>query len=151
MLFQIVNPFDPYTMLAEDHETAAVAIAVVGEGKMGGKEIGGNAEVPIFLFVDIDDWFSEKFGKTFGGALEHATAKENMPKLIAALGSVLVGDEGGRAEYVKAIAGIDGARARMEFRQKWHDERRTSTSDVGRHCWAMAQHLRRQLANGRVD
>ena len=51
MLFEIMNPSDPYTVVAEDKEIAAVACIVLGTGTYAFKPIDvGDFEVPLFLF-----------------------------------------------------------------------------------------------------
>jgi len=51
MLFEIINPSDPYTIEANALEIAAVACCILGEGKYTLREITGDKSgyVPTFL------------------------------------------------------------------------------------------------------
>lgn len=151
MLFEIINPCDPYTMDAPSLELAAVAIALIGEGQMGLKEIGGDAEVPVFLTGGHDEWFQEHCGKTFEQALEQATSAANMHQLIAILDGVVVGDEDDRKEFLEQLSALSSPGEREDFRWKWHEEKRTSLHKIAEYAWKMGDHLRRRLANGQVE
>ena len=152
MLFEVINPCDPYTLEAPNLELAAVAIALIGEGQMALKEIGGDAEVPLFLMGShLDEWFQERFGKTFEQALEQATSGVNMHQLIEVLDSMVVGDEDERKEFLEKHSAIASPGEREDFRWQWHEEKRSSLHKVAEYAWQMAVHLRRRLANGQVE
>lgn len=65
--FDIINPHDPYTMTAETHQVAAVAVCLLGEGKYGlnGLAPYEGMEVPVFLLGGHDRWFTSAFGTSF--------------------------------------------------------------------------------------
>lgn len=71
LTFEISNPHDTYTMTADTHLVAAVAVCILGEGKYGLKGMAPNqgVDVPIFLFGGEDPWFTSAFGVPFSQAL----------------------------------------------------------------------------------
>ena len=109
-VFEIINPSDPYTLKAESLDVAAIAVILMGQGKYCLKEIGGEREVPFFMFGGADKWFQDNFGKTVEECFDSVDKKQ----LIACLKSVALpngkhksslNDIGGRAKaYAKAIA-----------------------------------------------
>jgi hypothetical protein len=126
MLFDLINMSDGYTFLASDLECAAIVTVLLGSGQYGAREIGGEANVPIFLFGGADDWFRTNFNRT----IEESVALhkgDRLPALIEALESVLIGD---RAEYELTLPLIQ-----VEKRDEWtaarHDRLRSSMNDIG--------------------
>ncbi len=115
MRFNLVNPSDPYTFEADDHEIAAVAGCLLGDGKYMADALGDDANkdnnVPAFLFGGHDEWFESRFGanyeataervlKTRGDAL--ARAWESMT--LGRKGRSSLNDIGGKArELAKAV------------------------------------------------
>lgn len=155
MLFNVVNPSDPYTMDAPDLMSAAVAVCLIGEGKYGLTQIDAvDGEqpkiVPVFLLTSHEDWFTEHFGQGFADTLTVATSAEHMPNLIKALDSLVYGHQEDRAEFLRQLQAQPPAE-REDFRLRWQAERRTSTAQIAEHAWGMAAYFRKQLANGQVD
>lgn len=89
MKFKIINPSDPYEMIADDLKIAAVAISFLGCGKYALKGTGNDNtnDVPLFLLGDHDEWFISKFGMSFHDTADHVL-KHEPEKLAAALNSV---------------------------------------------------------------
>jgi hypothetical protein len=104
--FTIVNPHDPYVMTAPDLKVAAVAIALLGEGRYGLKGIGESTgeDVPTFLLGGHDRWYLDAFGTTFERALDSVIC-DRADELAAALNSVTL-DAGAASSLVdlKAMA-----------------------------------------------
>lgn len=138
MLFDIINPSDPYTMKADSLLTAAVAICLLGEGKLAIKQLDGDANVPIFLFGGHDEWFTKNLGGTFQAVLNNVT---DSPELADCLDSVLLGGQEERQQFEQELQLLEPEQ-RDEYRNLWHDERKSSDNDIGRRAWRMAQHLR---------
>lgn len=120
MLFEIINPSDPYTMESDSLEVAAVAVCLLGSGAYGLKELDSSEplEVPIFLLGGHDEWFQEKFGRTFKESADHVDA-ESMAKCLESVklpegherGSL--NDIGGRAQqYASAYRGLIAGQAK---------------------------------------
>lgn len=64
MLYNLINPSDPYTFEADDLELAAVAVVLLGDGQYLADPVGGGESVPAFLFGGHDEWFKMKFGES---------------------------------------------------------------------------------------
>jgi len=105
MLYDIINPSDPYTMEAADFEIAAAAVMLIGIGKYPALPKGEGESVPAFITGGHDQWFIGKFGRDLHGTLQHVIQHRNAD-LVAALESVTLGAEertslndiGGRAK-----------------------------------------------------
>lgn len=147
MLFNIINPSDPYTMRAVDLEVAAVAVCVLGEGKYALEEIGGErlGQVPMFPTGGHDEWFTKQFGRNFADTLNHVCEKRH-DELIKALASVHLGTPADKAAFDERAAQCPDPEAVVELLHELHDAKRTSMNDIGRRAWSMAQALVEQRA-----
>ncbi len=113
MKFNLINPSDAYHFEADDLEIAAVVACILGGGKYAADSIGAGASkentVPPFLFGGHDEWFREKFGRTFEATVEHCMNTRN-EVLAKSLDSVTLtrpprssmNDIGGRAKAYAA-------------------------------------------------
>jgi len=107
VLFEIINPSDPYTMDAPDLEIAAIAVSVLGRGQysLEGRGNAAGQDVPFFMFGGHDEWFTKNFGRTFEASVEHVL-NQRADELATALESVKLergerssmNDIGGRAK-----------------------------------------------------
>jgi hypothetical protein len=89
MIFNIVNPSDACTLESDDLAAAGAACTLLGEGRYALRELGGDAEVPLFLFAKldrIDAWFREHGGENLNGVLS-----TKLPAIARALESVKLG------------------------------------------------------------
>lgn len=114
MVLELINPSDPYTFIADDEKTAALAVLCISSA-YGAQNEDGDVIVPIAIFNP--DWFEEKFGETAENALmreKHATA--------LALQSFVYGGFSDRRKYEAAMEAINDECKRQEFSQKWHME-----------------------------
>lgn len=122
MIYEIINPSDPYTIEGE-FKTCCVATVILGEGAYG---LDGTESMPIFLISDADEWFRQAFSATLEDVLQSTPPAE----LAACLDSVLCCS----AKERRALAG--------EERLAFHDARRSSQNDIGRRAWALAERVR---------
>lgn len=115
MRFELINPSDPYTFEAADHEIAAVAVCLLGDGKYMADALDDDANkdnnVPAFLFGGHDEWFESRFGANYEATVERVL-KTRCDALAQALESLTLGckerssmnDIGGRARVLaKAV------------------------------------------------
>ena len=139
MRFNIINPCDPYTMLAVDLEIAAVAISAIGEGKYALEEIGGDrsGQVPFFITGGHDEWFTKQFGRNFEATVEHVVTNR-AEALVKALASVFIGTPADVLAFEELAKTCPDEEAYVELKLKKHDEKRTSVNDIGRRAWSLA-------------
>lgn len=146
MIFSITNPSDHYTMDAESHLVAAVAVALLGGGQYGLRQCDGLGElvVPPFPCGGHEGYYMRCFGRTFADAVNFVDA-HHLEELVAALGSVLVGDLDARREAMLSMRALPEAE-RSAWLLEFHDRRRSSANDIGRAAWQMSNMLADKLA-----
>ena len=143
MIFEIVNPSDKCTLEAFDHEVAAIACVLIGNGKYALDGIDTKLEVPIFMFGGHDEWFTETFGRNVSDSLGYIKANK-ANELITCLNSVMLGSAESRASFKKGLELITDAEKREEWRQHWLNERRTSLNNICQFAWDYAKELEKQ-------
>lgn len=137
-IWEIVNMSDPYTILCDDHEVAALACLMLGEGHYAFREVQGGREVPIFLFGGAQEWFTEQFKRSLSDSL-----KSNALALADALDSVMIGRPSERQAYELALAHIPTPEGRATYRAAVLDEQRSSLNNIGQRAWNLAARLRK--------
>jgi len=140
MIYEIINPSDPYTIVADDFAVAAVAICLLGRGAYGLQSADGTQDVPIMLFGRDETWFPETFGKS----LEELLSTIDRAAVAACLESIVLCTMHERRTYDEALAIVEDSDRREMLRQSWMDERRTSLHDIGRRALKTAKLLRVQ-------
>ncbi|HUW65882.1 MAG TPA: hypothetical protein VMW83_14555 [Spirochaetia bacterium] len=129
MIFKIINMSDPYTMESDDFEVACVANVFLGEGAYGLRQVnGGDNKMPI-LFFGADKWFVKTFGTEFELVLKRCL-EEKKDCLIRTLNSVLIGSSSDRKIFYDDLSLIDDAQKQEEWRNRWHDQHRSSVNDI---------------------
>jgi hypothetical protein len=145
MLYEIINPSDAYTMDVPDLEVAAVAIALLGEGRYGLQPLEeGGEHIPIFMAAG-DEWFTEHFSRDLTQTYELVTTTKRT-ELADAFDSVIIGGKNERFLYLKAVDPLTEA-DRRAFRKEWLDKRRSSMNNIGGRAWALAEHFRKERVN----
>lgn len=139
MLFSILNPHDPYTMEAPDLEIAANAIALIGKGAYGLRELSGDksGNVPIFLTGGHDAWFTKQFGRDFDTSLSHCM-ETRADALSKALASVFIGTPADKRAFDQEARDCADEEEFYRLLTKRHDEMRGNLTDVGRIAWGIA-------------
>jgi hypothetical protein len=153
MLYEIINPSDPYTIEAQSLDVAAVACLFLGRGQYAFDPIGGDnsPEVPMFMFGGTDEWCLEHFNESFESVVNRVT-KEKAVELAECLESCLIGKAADRETYRAGMELIDDPKKREQWREKWLEDRRSSMNNIGARAYAMAEKLRAGARRGdRVD
>lgn len=152
MLFNIINPSDPYTLEAPDLAIAAVAICLLGEGKYALEELGGDRSgyVPAFLMGGHDEWFIKQFGADFSAVVDRIVATRS-DELSRALASVFIGNARDKRAFDSAAAECPDQDAFFELLHQTHDAKRTSVNDIGRRAWALADAVAAKAAEVAVE
>lgn len=63
MEYELINPSDPYTFIADDFEVAALVVRAFGTS-YGAKPKEGTERVPILMFTDAEKWYQDQFGRS---------------------------------------------------------------------------------------
>lgn len=136
MEFELYNPSDPYTFVAEDREVAAL---VVGHLSLafgaGTKDENDENNVPVFIFGGFDEWYTDTFGRTPTQGLE-ARKKEVGKALL----SFMLGHFEDRRRYEAALRAIDDPDKREAFMAEWQDGR-SSLNDIGTVAHSIGKNL----------
>lgn len=93
-LYKITEARAPYWMKAPNLAVAAVAVLMIGNGRFGVKELGGQQEMPVFKIDGMVDIWSEN---TFGHKIDEVVAKVSAQwtiELRHALESIKLGEPG---------------------------------------------------------
>lgn len=134
MEYELINPSDPYTFIADDLETAALVVLILGTA-YGAKPKDEGEEVPIFLFGGALEWYQEHFGRTPDDGL---IAKK---KAVAdAMSSMMFGHFQDRQRYELALAAITEPQKKVEFIEAWQNMC-SSLNNIGGTAHAIAKKL----------
>ena len=137
MLFNLINPSDPYTLEAEDLSTAAMAACLLST--TFGVESTYGSQSAMFLFMteaDLNGWFREHAG------VDTATFVEEHRMAVAdALASFVYGDVADRKLYNETMDLLSDEEAKLAFKDNWQD-RISSLSNIGKAAWQRADEIR---------
>ena len=135
MVYEFINPCDPYTFEAPDQEVAALVVGAMGTAYGAEMKDDENQNIPVFILGGYDAWYKDKFGRTVEEGLE--ARKQD---LAAALSSFLYGRPDDRKLYNLAMKGISNPETRKQYAEEWHN-RRTSMSDLGKKAWMLGEKI----------
>lgn len=134
MEYELINPSDPYTFIADDYETAALVVFAVST-LYGAKPKEGEDTVPVFIFGGAEEWYIEQFGRSSYDGL-----KAKKKQVEAALSSMELGHFKDRQRYETALAAIAEPDKQEQFITEWDNER-TSLNNIGAYCRKLAAEL----------
>lgn len=131
MICEIINPSDKYTLITDDFKLAAVAVAILGNGKYGLKNIDGDESSPVLF--GWESWFQEQGIEDLSKYID-----DHKTDIAMILDTVLIGDRSDVENTLPLIA--------EDQRQKWlddrHDRKRSSMNDIGKAAKSIAKALR---------
>jgi hypothetical protein len=139
MIYEFINPSDPYTFEAGSLETAALASFFIGSA-YGARGKDGST-VPIFLLGGAEEWFKESFNEDIQTGYNRLKAD-----VAEALDSFVYGDFGDKERYDIALEAITSPEKKAEFISKWNNQR-TSMNDIITIAHARATAIRQSIAN----
>ena len=128
MLYEIINPSDPYTIEAMSTEIAFMACVCLGSGQYAFDPLeDGGVRIPLFFGPTnvIDDWCKANLGGRSFREVAHHVRSEKRVELADCLDSCLIGKAADRDTYRAGLELIDDPRKREEWCFRWHDKRRT--------------------------
>lgn len=141
MLFEVINPSDPYLFEAPELEIAALAVCLVGNGRYAAQEVDGEANVPLFLLGGHDEWFQAQFGRTFEQSLDYCR-HEKLAALVACLESFFYGTPELAKMYHKGLELLEDPVKQVQWKTEWKETHRSSMNDIGARAWAYAARLK---------
>ena len=146
-VYDLVNPSDPYTMRAKNHQTAVVALLFLSYWRIGGKPIDnpeseGRRTTLYPLGLTEEAMEKELAEQGIPEGLDvWLGSRENVQDLAQALDSVLYGDMGDRNLFEAASEAISDPARVAELKAK-HQDRRTSMNNIGARAAKLAEQFR---------
>lgn len=153
-IWEIINPFDTVTFLAEDYRYAVAVTLLLGSGTYGLKECFPNTEdgpfeMPIFTFSsaqDFKNWFTQTFTEEGFTDLEELLTALDKLRLAEILRTVQVCSPVERESYQKALEAIDDLEKRREYMRWWKEQRRQSSMmDITLAAWKAANAVEKKF------
>lgn len=132
ILYELINPSDPYTFYAPSIEVAGVTAAMLSTG-FGAKPVEGEGESSPVLF-GWDDWMKNK-------GINAEWIEEHQTEIIDALESFLIGNANSRADVESMLAELPEEK-RAAWRLERQNRHRTGMNQIGEGAYKMAQRLR---------
>lgn len=133
MICELINPSDPYTIETSDFIVAAVAVAILRNGKIGLKNNNGDKSPIIFGW---SDWF-EKQGITDIDKY----INEHKTQIADVLDSVLIGNEKDRKFVERTLSFLEEDK-RQAWLDTYIDTNRSSLNDIGGYAKELANNFR---------
>lgn len=133
MVCEIINPSDPYTLVADDFLAAAVGVGILGQGSAGLEAPDGRRTPVLFGW---DEWLDQQ-----GISDLPAYLSANRIVIAEALETVMIGSRREREEVDSILALIDPSK-HAEYLAARHDRRRSSMNDFRASAMSFAAKLR---------
>lgn len=134
-VYEIINPSDYCTVIADDAEPGAAGIAIynlsTGYGLRDTKT--GELFVPPALFGGADEWLQKK------GVDSPEWTLKNKDKIIPIWESCVYGD---REDFTIAARDLKDDEL-IQFQRKWNERKRSSMSNISAACFALAAKLKK--------
>lgn len=134
MLFELINPSDPYTFIAPSLEVAGVTACLLSSG-FGARclDVGHQDEVTPILF-GWDDWLEDR-------GIDSEWMNAHKPELAEALESFLIGSANHRADVEAMLAMIPDDK-KEQWKNERQDRHRTSMNRIGEAAYSLAKKIR---------
>lgn len=134
MQYELINPSDPYTFLAENKEVAALTVFCIST-MYGAQSQDRNEEIPVFILGGSKEWYENEFHRTPDEGLQ--AEKTNVAK---SLQSFMYGHFEDRRRYEAAINAITDEDKREQFMREWQDGR-SSINDIGTYAHKLGKKM----------
>jgi len=139
MLFEVINPSDPYTCIADDIKIAQAAILVLGDGIYGLKCIDDGEDYSVCLLF-ADEKTAEAILKDIFGNFEKYL-KDNKVEIADCLESFWCGSVAERNIYDELMKVLPNDE-RINKKKELHNKRRSSLNNIGEVAWQLADQFR---------
>lgn len=112
MIYEIINPSDPYTIKGE-FKIAVLSTILLGEGSYALQSESGDEHMPVFLFCGAMEWLRAQFGQDFDLSAAFDT---HAAEIADCLDTVLIGRFQDRRTYEDGLSLITEAQNRIKWR-----------------------------------
>lgn len=133
MIYEIINPSDPYTMAAKNPQVAKFCNILLGNGLYGLKDEEGNKVLGI---VFTDEELEEILKKEFGEDISEFM-KTHKDEINDCFNSVMIGNLKDRPAYDEIIRKMNPA-DRNKYRKELLETKITSLNNIAEKAWRMA-------------
>lgn len=141
MLYDLINPSDPYTLESDSFAAACVAACLIGSGQYGLKpRSGSDDEMPLFLFGGHNEWFVEHFGTNFADTLQAI----GLDAIADVLDTLLVGGMGERTLFQTTVQFVDDPARRAQLRRQFNRSKAGSINDIAGRADQLSREIREQ-------
>jgi hypothetical protein len=141
ILYELVNPSDPYSFFAISDKVAAAVGIVLGEGAYAVRRHDNSERIlPTLRFIHPANQ-GEFMRETFPEGLEPFLLGSSQ-EIAGALDSVACISPAERADYEMCVARLASDELRQGSKLRIHDKNRSSLNDIGRRAWKMAEYFR---------
>lgn len=137
MQYELINPSDPYTFIADNKEVATLTVFCLSTW-YGAESEDGSETVHVFMFGGSKEWFKKEFGKATDQSLE-----DNRTAVGKALSSMMYGHFEDRRRYEAALEAITDDAKREDFIKKWQDGI-SSLNDIGTYAHTLGKQFLEQ-------
>ena len=134
--YELINPSDEITFLAENDKIAYVCAIVISNGKFGCKNIDTDESLNTFLFMDSDP------EKTIVAFLEqdfHEFIKENESKISKAFSTFAYVSAGKRLRYDEKLSSFATTEEADLYKTSYEEENRSSMNKIVTRAWEFSK------------
>lgn len=137
MLFELINPSDPYTFRAPSIEVAGAAVALLSTS-FGAKCLDEGVDESTPVLFGWNEWLEDR-------GINDEWVLDNSEAIADALDSFLIGDARHREDVEAMLSEIPEDR-REAVRNDRQGRNRSSMNAIGENAYAIAKALRARLA-----
>ncbi len=142
MIYEIINPSDPYTIEAERYDIAFISVLHLGTGAYGLEPTSEGKPSPLLAFSNEETIIScvqKVLGMSSSDFID-----QHREDIANCLDSVVIGSVRDREDYYTALKLITDTDKRKEWQDQWLNKRRSSLNNIAKRAYGMAKDIREQ-------
>lgn len=150
MIYEIINPSDTVTFIADDSLVAQAATILLSGGQFGLCDSEGESYPTMMMFLG-EEQSERRLGEIFGGDDAKSFiefSKERIADIADALDTVAIVGFGGREDYDRRLAIAEDKDA---YRLAWDRKNGTSLNGIASGAWSMAKEYRESIKKCPVE
>ena len=145
MIYEIINPSDPYTLEADEPSVACAACLLLSPA-FGLRSQDDSVNMPPARFAGYQEWFEEHFHANVDKFI-----KSHLLEIVAVLDSVLIGEAQDRIDFYEALKLTDDPAKKQQWREQYLARRRSSMNNIGGEAMRMADGIRASVAKAATE